>query len=453
MTYFYDFMRNPYILAFLGGLLAFALANRIIPVIIYTVRTKNLMDEPGDRSVHSTKTPTLGGVGMFAAFAVSIILFGILARLERPDLVKLLSVVLATIILIFLGIKDDLIALAARKKFLGQLISVCIVIILTDVRITSFEGLLGIGELPYLVSVLFTVFVFILVINAFNLIDGIDGLAGAIGIIASFSFGLFFLLNKDTLMVLVSFSLIGAIGAFLRYNLSGTRKLFMGDSGSMVIGYLLAYQGIRFLEVNLSEASAFTIENGPVLLLAVLSFPLLDTLRIFIIRARERRSPFDADRNHIHHRLLERGLSHKQATILLTIVNILVIELAVLLKDFEINIQLVAITLLGSLLYTLLFSFNRLREKAIKFDDLRSVKKQGRVIRMGIQDSFVSQRIVSSPVNNGVSEKTGVNSSDATIKEKEWPLGEKRIQELEKSKKQNLSTKKRREKFKSAKAK
>ncbi|MDB4270857.1 undecaprenyl/decaprenyl-phosphate alpha-N-acetylglucosaminyl 1-phosphate transferase [bacterium] len=452
MTYFYDYISNTYILAFLGGLLAYVLANSIIPVIIYTVRAKNLMDEPGDRSVHSTKIPTLGGVGMFAAFSVSIILFGILVGLERPDLVKLLSVVLATIILIFLGIKDDLIALAARKKFLGQLISVCIVIFLTDVRITSFEGLLGIGELPYLVSVLFTVFVFILVINSFNLIDGIDGLAGTIGIIASLSFGLFFLLNKDFLMVLVSFSLIGAIGAFLRYNLSGTQKLFMGDSGSMVIGYLLAYQGIRFLELNLSEASTFTISNGPVLLLAILSFPLLDTLRIFIIRTRERRSPFDADRNHIHHRLLERGLSHKQATILLSIVNILVIELAVLLKDFEINIQLVAITLLGSLLYTLLFSFNRLREKAIKFNDLKSVKKQGRVIRMGIQDGFVSQRIVSSPVNNGVSKKTGVNSSDAA-KDKEWLIGEKRIQELEKSKKHHLSIKKRKEKFKSAKMK
>ncbi|MFC2147579.1 MraY family glycosyltransferase [Bacteroidota bacterium] len=449
MMYFYDFMLNPYILAFLGGLLAFVLANRIIPVIIYTVRAKNLMDEPGDRSAHSSKTPTLGGVGMFAAFVVTVILFGVLVGLERPDLVKLLSLTLATIILIFLGIKDDLIALAARKKFLGQLISTGIVIFLTDVRITSFEGLLGIGELPYLVSVLFTVFVFILVINSFNLIDGIDGLAGAIGIIASFSFGLFFLLNNDFLMVLVSFSLIGAIGAFLRFNLSGTQKLFMGDSGSMVIGYLLAYQGIQFLELNLSEASTFTISNGPVILLAILSFPLLDTLRIFIIRARERRSPFDADRNHIHHRLLERGLSHKQATILLAIVNILVIELAVLLKDFEINAQLVAITLLGSLLYTLLFSLNRLREKVIKFNDLRSVKKQGRVIRMGIQDGFVSQRMESTPVNNVVSEKNSVYSAGGT-KGKEWHIGKKRIKELEKSKKQNLSTNKWKENKKSA---
>jgi hypothetical protein len=253
-------------------------------------------------------------------------------------------------------------------------------------------------------------------------------------------------------MVLVSFSLIGAISAFLRYNLSGTQKLFMGDSGSMVIGYLLAYQGIRFLELNLSEASSFTMSNGPILLLAVLSFPLLDTLRIFVIRARERRSPFDADRNHIHHRLLERGLSHKQATILLAIINILVIELAVLLKDFEINIQLVAVTLLGSLLYTLLFNLNRLREKAIKFSDLRSEKDQGRVVKMEMQDGFVSQRMESTPVNNVVSEKNSVYSTSGT-KDKAWHIGIKRINELEKSKKNNLSTNKWKEKIKSAKTK
>ncbi len=432
--------------------MAFVLAYKMNPVIIYTARVKNLMDEPGDRSAHSDKTPTLGGVGMFAAFVVSLILFGVVVGLERPDLVKLLSLVLATIILMFLGLKDDLIALAPKKKFLGQLIASGIVIFLTDIRITSLEGLLGVGELPYLVSVVFTVFVFLLVINSFNLIDGIDGLAGTIGIIASLSFGIFFLLNNNYLLALISFSLIGATIGFLIYNLSDSNKLFMGDSGSMFVGYLLAYQGISFLGLNADVTSVFTVPNAPILLLAILSFPLLDTLRVFVIRARERRSPFSADNNHIHHRLLERGLSHKQATILLAIVNILVIELALLVKDLEINIQLVVVTLLGSLLYTLLFNLNRLREKAIKFNDLRSVKNQGRVVRIEIQDEFVSQRIESSPANNGVNEKARVNSSNANINE-EWLIGEKRIKELEKSKKQNLSTKKWKEKIKSAKIK
>lgn len=451
MTYFYDFLYSPYTLAFLGGLLAFVLANRIIPVIIYTVRAKNLMDEPGDRSVHSDKTPTLGGVGMFAAFVVPLILLGILVGLERPDLVKLLSLTLATIILIFLGIKDDLIALAARKKFLGQLFSTALVIFLTDVRITSFEGLLGVGELPYMLSVLFTIFVFILVINAFNLIDGIDGLAGAIGIIASLSFGLFFLLNKDYLMVLVSFCLIGAISAFLRYNLSGTRKLFMGDSGSMVIGYLLAYQGIRFLELNLNGTSAFTINNGPVMLLAVLSFPLLDTLRVFIIRAKERRSPFDADRNHIHHRLLTLGFSHKQATIMLTIISVLAIELAYLLKDLEINLQLFTITLIIPLIYYLLFNITRVRENAVKMNKVRAGKDQMSTADLGLKKYVPSLVIRKNFVDESrQAQKVVVNS--ANLREK-TEISEKRIKELEKSKMHLVVSKKLKDTIKSSKLK
>jgi len=444
-------MLNPYLVALLGGLLAFVLANRIIPVIIYTVRAKNLMDEPGDRSVHSAKTPTLGGVGMFAAFVVSLILFGVVVGLERPDLVKLLSLVLATIILMFLGIKDDLIALAARKKFLGQLISSGLVIFLTDVRITSFEGLLGIGELPYLASMLFTVFVFILVINAYNLIDGIDGLAGAIAIIASFSFGLFFLLNKDYLMVLISFSLIGAIGAFLRYNLSGTQKLFMGDSGSMVIGYLLAYQGIRFLELNLSGSSSFTIHNGPVMLLAVLSFPLLDTLRIFIIRAKERRSPFDADKNHIHHRLLILGFSHKQATIMLSIVSVLAIELAYLLKDLEINLQLFTITLIIPLIYYLLFNITRVRENAIKLNEVRVDNDHSRIVNLDLKKYVPSLIIRKTFVDESRKiQKVTVNSANQRDKTE---LSEKRIKELEKSKMHLVVSKKIKKKNKSSKLK
>ncbi|MBT8182682.1 MAG: undecaprenyl/decaprenyl-phosphate alpha-N-acetylglucosaminyl 1-phosphate transferase [Eudoraea sp.] len=444
-------MSNPYTLAFLGSLLAFVLANRIIPVIIYTVRAKNLMDEPGDRSVHSDKTPTLGGVGIFVAFVVSLILIGILVGLERPDLVKLLSLALATIILTFLGIKDDLIALAARKKFLGQLFSTALVIFLTDVRITSFEGLLGVGELPYLVSVLFTVFVFILVINAFNLIDGIDGLAGAISIIASLSFGLFFLLNKDYLMVLVSFSLIGAISAFLRHNLSGTRKLFMGDSGSMVIGYLLAYQGIRFLELNLSGSSSFTIHNGPVMLLAILSFPLLDTLRVFIIRAKERRSPFDADKNHIHHRLLILGFSHKQATIMLSIVSVLAIELAYLLKDLEINLQLFTITLIIPLIYYLLFNITRVRENAIKLNEVKADNDHSRIVDLDLKKYVPSLIIRKTFVDEfRQTQKVTVNSANQSDKTE---LSEKRIKELEKSKMHLVVSKKIKKKNKSSKLK
>ncbi len=271
--------------------------------------------------------------------------------MPKADLVKLLSLLGATIILLFLGIKDDLLVLSPKKKLIGQIISSAIIIFLTDVRITSFDGLFGIGELPYLISVLFSLFVFILVINAFNLIDGIDGLAGAIALIASVSFGIFALLNGNVLMTLVSFILVGALIGFLRYNLSNTRKLFLGDSGSMFTGFLLAYQGISFLEYNSSANVGFGLSNAPILLLVILSYPLLDTLRVFVIRVRNNRSPFSADRNHIHHRLLNLGLRHKHVSMIICTANTLLIGLVLLIQNLNINIQLFISVFIGMAIY------------------------------------------------------------------------------------------------------
>ncbi len=284
-------------------------------------------------------------------------------------------------ILLFLGVKDDLIAMAPKKKFIGQIIASAIVIFLTDIRVISLDGLLGVGELPYAVSVLFTLFVFILVINSFNLIDGIDGLAGMIALVASGFFGIFSLLNENYLLMLISFISIGAIVGFLRYNLSHIHKLFMGDSGSLFLGFLLAYQGISFLDLNESETALYTVANAPILLLAILSFPLLDTLRVFVLRAKERRSPFSPDRNHIHHRLLDLGLTHKQATSLIFVGNVLIIEFAFLLGDLYINAQLFICVCLGSILY--LSPFLKVFEKSMA---LGSVKNDTDIKRRILQE-------------------------------------------------------------------
>lgn len=358
MSHIIDLLSINHILALSAIAVTYLLSVRMYPVIIYISREKRLMATPGERNSHSKETPSLGGVGLFVAFSLSLILFGMVFNLNQQDLIRLLSILGATIILLFLGVKDDLIILAPKQKFLGQLISSCIVIFMTDVRIYDFNGLLGIGELPYLVSVVFTLFVFILVINAYNLIDGIDGLAGSIAIIASLSFGVFFAVNDHYLLLLVSLVLIGALIGFLRYNLSDSRKLFMGDSGSLFVGYLLAYQGISFLHLNASVNTMFSIDNAPLLLLAVLSFPLLDTLRVFAIRIKQKKSPFLADRNHIHHRLLDIGCSHKQATVAISLANLLVILVALALGSLDINLQLFLVVLTGIALYLTPFMFS-----------------------------------------------------------------------------------------------
>ncbi len=346
-----ELFSNIYALGFFFGLLTFMLCIRMCAIIIYTVKTKNLMDKPGDRHIHSTKTPTLGGIGIFISFSFSLMVFGMFVGLQQLDLIKLLALITATLILLFMGIKDDLIAIAPTKKFIGELISSGIIIFFADVRITSLEGLLGVGELPYAVSVLFTLFVFILIINAFNLIDGIDGLAGIIAIISSVAFGVFFLINENLLLAMVSFITVGALLGFLRYNLSDKRKLFMGDSGSLFLGFLMAYQGISFLVLNQAENALYSLSNAPILVLAILSFPLLDTLRVFTVRVKEKRSPFSPDRNHIHHRLLRIGLTHIQATLFIAFSNILLIGLVLVIGELYINVQLCIVVFFGSVFY------------------------------------------------------------------------------------------------------
>lgn len=380
MTYVTTLLSNYFVLSILAIVLTYLIAYRIFPIIIYTVRSKNLMDEPGDRSMHGTKTPTLGGVGVFVAFAVSLILLGIFKELDRLELVKLISLLAAINILLFLGIKDDLIELSPRKKFIGQLFAVAIVIFCTDVRIGDFNGLLGITELPYTASVLFTAFVFILINNSFNMIDGIDGLAGTIAIIASTSFGIYFLINGNALLTLVSFVLIGALLGFLRFNLSESKKLFMGDSGTMFIGYLLAYQGVSFLALNEMPTTSFTLPNAQIMFIAILSFPLLDTLRVFIIRIAKKGSPFKADRNHIHHKLLHMGLAHKQATLLVAFSNILIIVMVLFMQDLKNSLQLIVSVGLGTLLYLApLLVMGRRQTKSVRELDLIDVEELSQI--------------------------------------------------------------------------
>ena len=365
MSHILNLFQFNYVLVVLSIVIAFLVSFRMFPVIIFISQKKRLMEKPGERNSHIVETPSLGGVGLFVAFSLSFILLGMISGLDQSDLIKLLSVLGATIILVFLGIKDDLIILAPKQKLMGQIISAFIVIFMTDVRIDNFNGLLGVYEIPYFVSVVFTLFVFILVINAYNLVDGIDGLAGSLAIIASVSFGIFFVLNNHYLFLLISFVLIGALIGFLRYNLSDKHKLFMGDSGSLFIGYLLAYQGVSFLYLNSLENITFHIPNAPIILIAALSFPLLDTLRVFAIRIKEKRSPFTADRNHIHHRFLDIGCTHKEATLAISIANILVVAVAVSLTflQLNINLQLLIAVVIGISLYLLPFMISLKQDK------------------------------------------------------------------------------------------
>ncbi|RTE51732.1 undecaprenyl/decaprenyl-phosphate alpha-N-acetylglucosaminyl 1-phosphate transferase [Arenibacter aquaticus] len=351
MHYLEFIFNSQYLLVLAAVLLPLLLSLRFYPTIILVVRSKNLMDEPGDRSAHTHKTPTLGGVVAFIAFALSLVLLALPCKLGIEQLLQLLTILAATLILMSIGVKDDLIGLSPLKKFGMQAFAAALCVLFIDLRILSFQGLFGLYELPYIASILLTVFVFMLVINAFNLIDGIDGLAGTIGIVCSLAFGGFFFLNQRQAMILVSFTLVGALIGFLCFNTSAKRKIFMGDSGSMFIGFLLAYQAVSFLAYNTTALSPAVWVKAPIMAMAILSYPLLDTLRVFIIRIYHKRSPFSADRNHIHHRLLNLGFPHIKASLIIGCLNILAIVLALLIQELDINTQLPILVLAIPLLY------------------------------------------------------------------------------------------------------
>ncbi|MEM9650228.1 MAG: MraY family glycosyltransferase, partial [Bacteroidota bacterium] len=412
-----NFFSNLQFLAPLSLILAFLSSIRMYPVIIYIVRSKNMMDEPGGRKIHSTQIPTLGGVGMFASFSVALIVFGIFIGLGETDLVKLLSILASTLMLLFLGVKDDLVSISPRKKLVGQLFAACIIIFLSDVRLSNFHGLLGIWELPYIASVLITLFGFVLTTNAFNLCDGIDGLAGSIALIGCCTFGFFFVQNDQALMSLTSFILIGSTLGFLRYNLSDTKKLFMGDSGSMFMGFLLFYQGVSFLEMNESAIPLQSI-NAIIILLAILSFPLLDTLRVFVIRAWEKRSPFSPDRNHIHHRLINLGLTHKQSTLLIVSCNWFVIGAAFFVQDLDSNVQLLVVMGISVTLY--LFPFTSFAQKLIALTRETTPHPEASIshpTEIGASKAKNSSTVLKPQLNNAADDKKKQPTKTKTIYE------------------------------------
>ncbi|MUU77882.1 glycosyltransferase family 4 protein [Winogradskyella endarachnes] len=327
------------------------------PAILLVALKKNLLDKSGDRSSHTGTVPNLGGIGIYLSIVVSITITG--APLETKSLFLILG---GITVLFFLGLKDDILILSPRKKLIGQLLAAFLLIIFTDTRIYGFSGILGISIMPYWVSVGFTLFVYLLIINAFNLIDGIDGLAGSLALIACIAFGIFFYKYEDISMVVLAASSGGALISFLYFNFSRRRKMFMGDSGSMILGFILAVFAVRFIDSSESKAISLFHNSSPVIVLSILFFPLLDTLRIFFIRiVVHKKSPFAADNNHLHHRFLKCGFSHKQTTITIVVTNVVLIFVAYFSRNFEINWQLILLLISGTILYSLYFIFDWLR--------------------------------------------------------------------------------------------
>lgn len=305
---------------------AFILTYYLIPKVLWVSNEKKLMAPVNNRSSHIRETPSFGGVAFFITF---ILILSLLQSLRLNYVGN--HLVAAITILFMVGLKDDLVISTARVKLFGQITAVCFLIFSPELHFDNLHGFWGIYEIPDLLGYGLKIFIAVALINAYNLIDGIDGLASMLGIVIAGVYAVIFYQTGNSYFVLVSMTVVGVLAAFLRFNFSrGPRKIFMGDSGSLIIGLLLAFLTLKIL-VMAPHAGMMAEGHSPanriLLIGCILFIPVFDTLRVMLIRIIDKRSPFSADRNHAHHVLLDLGFSHFRASASLALFNLLVIAL------------------------------------------------------------------------------------------------------------------------------
>ena len=314
-----------------AAITSFVIAFLIVPVIIKYSLAKNLVDIPGRRKIHKKVTPSMGGIAIFLGFFISSLIW---LNIEEIGYIKFILV--ALFVIFFIGVRDDLVPLRAMVKLVGQIMAASLLIFLFDLRIKTFYGLFGVHELPNFVSYIITYLTIIVITNSFNLIDGLDGLAGTIAIVALLAFGVWFYLVDDQIFSILSFAMLGGIFAFLIFNWEPS-EVFMGDTGALVIGMMLGILAIHFINVNYSLPAMTPYKfNGSVGTAAcIIIIPLVDTLRIVILRVSKGQSPFAPDKSHVHHAIMRLGMSHSQTTLILGGVQILYIALAIIFIKFS----------------------------------------------------------------------------------------------------------------------
>lgn len=322
-------------------LVAFVLSAGInfftIPIILKISRKKNLMAMVKERSSHIYKVSNMGGIAIFYSIAIFTPIFAY----ELFDEYKFLFP--SMIILFYIGILDDILEVKAYHKIIAQIVVSFLMVVGSDIRIKTMFGLFGIYQIDYIVSVILSILVFIVVINSFNLIDGIDGLAGVFSMICCILFGIsYFRLGEFNYpMVMLCTIISGTLLGFLYYNLSENKtKIFMGDTGSLLIGFLLVVTSFYFLDI-FAEAKQgriyYHLPSAPAIVFAILILPIIDTLNVIIVRLANKKSPLIADKNHIHHKLLNLGLTHLEATIIINFYYLFVIIIAYLFRHLEVN--------------------------------------------------------------------------------------------------------------------
>jgi UDP-GlcNAc:undecaprenyl-phosphate GlcNAc-1-phosphate transferase len=308
--------------------IAFLISFLLFPVIIKIFQQLKWFDAPGTHKIHSDFVPSMGGVAVLTGASLALLM-----ALPLNQWIGLRYFFISVALMFLIGLRDDVLALTPRQKLFSQFLPVFVLVLLDNAKLVSLYDLMPRafpGSITYFVS-LFTV---IIITNAYNLIDGIDGLAGTVGILALIFFGTWFYLAGQPFLSLIALCFAGSLVAFLFFNWQPS-SIFMGDTGALTVGLILSYFSIRFINLNFELPSGHEAKFAASISTAicVLIIPVFDTLRVIILRLRSMQSPFHADRNHLHHRLLALGLPHSGAVKYIAGINVFFISLALLMKN------------------------------------------------------------------------------------------------------------------------
>jgi len=318
LPYLEQVLTGNLIYLYLPLVLAYFISHQLFLILVKVSKGKNLQVPIVDRSSHSIWCTNLGGVIIYFVITFSRHLFAALL-LETEQTNDSLFLSLSILIVFFIGLKDDLIEINPYKKIAGQLLAFAMLILCMDLKIESFGGIFGIQELSSGVSIL-------------------------VSFLAALFIIIYFLFFEDYYHALVAITMIGILLSFLQFNFSTTEKVFMGDSGAFVIALLITYQFFTFLSYTDDPAQPQLVGPKILYLIALFSYPIADTTRVFMVRVRARKNPFAPDKNHLHHLLLRNGFTHAQATLLLASLTLSLVLLAYMVSDLPIALAFTLLT-------------------------------------------------------------------------------------------------------------
>lgn len=341
---------SDYKFGMLAFVTAFVVAMIAMPPLIKMIYRFKLFDLPDLRKEHIIPIPTMGGIASVIGMVAACIFW---LDFNRDSFT--VSFFFSIAVLLFIGIMDDLKNLPARYKLALQVAIACL-IAFSGVRITSFNGMFGIYDLHVSAQYTITILAIAGITNAFNLIDGIDGLAGGLGFMSLVMLGLFLTLSGDGNNAVIAFALGGGLLGFLYYNFNPAR-IFMGDTGSLVLGFVISVLCIRLIQINTDTISA-VLPHARVFAFSVVAIPVFDALRVFTLRIWQGKSPFTPDKNHIHHLLTSNGWSHSFTAKIICAVHAIMLTLGYFLKDLS---QEAGLLILFSMMMLTIMIFQRLK--------------------------------------------------------------------------------------------